>query len=130
MVFLLMTSDSPGRQSALPWPNQRNSGLVKQKDFCCRKILLLLRKVKVLQKERTNLMKKKEIYCKWDTLLYGVHESFYIQQASSLWGAANQKKQGVMMGKFIMLHAGRKFPKEEQIERIVNNFSSTFFFLG
>lgn len=111
--FFLMASDSPQSQSPLSWPNLRNSGLVKQKDFCCRKILVLLRKVRVLQQERTNLMEEEGICCKWDTLPDGVHESFCTQQASSLWGVADQKKQCGMMGKFIMLHADRKFPKEE-----------------
>lgn len=124
-----MVHDRPQRQSALPWPNPRNSGLVNQKDFCCRKILLLLRKVKVLRQERTNLLKAKGIYCKWDTLPDGGHESFCTQQASSLWGAADQKKQGGMLGKFIMRHANRKFPKEEQIEWTVKNFSSTGLFV-
>lgn len=58
-------------------------------------------------------MKEEGIYCKWDTLPDGVKESFCTQQASSLWDVADQKKQCGMMGKFIMLNADRKFPKEE-----------------
>lgn len=42
----------------------------------------------------------------------------------------DQKKQSEMMGKFIVLHADRKFSKEEQIEQVANNFSRAFFFLG
>lgn len=74
-------------------------------------------------------MKEKGMYCKWDTLPDGVHESFCTQQASSLWGEHDQKKQDGIVGKFIMLHADRKFPKQEQIEWTVNNFSRVFFFL-
>lgn len=42
----------------------------------------------------------------------------------------DQKNQSEMMGKFIVLHADRKFSKEEQIEQVANNFSRAFFFLG
>lgn len=58
----------------------------------------------------------------------GVHESFWTQHASSLWHAADQKKQAGMMEKYVMRHADRKFPKEEQTEWALNHFSSTLFF--
>lgn len=112
--FFLMASDSPQSQNPLSWPNLRNSGLVKQKDFCCRKILVLLRKVRVLQQERTNLMEEEGIYCKWDALPDGVHESFCTRQASSLWGVADQKSSVEWWGSSLCCMQIENFPKRNK----------------
>lgn len=88
----------------------------------CRKKLLLLKKVKVLQVERTNLMKEKVIYCSETSSPEKGHESFWTQCVSSPWGTADQKKQAGMMDKYVMRHAHRKFPIEEQTEQTINHF--------